>query len=319
MKLKLIDTHEDKYNGDNEFYWRQSMRGMQSVNVDVEEMASDMYRNGNYEGAKAAFKLLTDSFPNYAEGHNYLGLIHLECGELAASIEHFRKTARLGRKMFPKRIRKDLFWRDLNTRPYMRGLQNLGLALIRSESYEEVLMICDTLEKECNDYISATSHRAAVFLNTEKWSQAEENALKIFNMMPMMALIAAFSQFEQGKLLDARTNFLFAAFNNPLGIEIVLKGRARKPRDPLEAAIYNYGIEMRAMLGPYLTRRSSRSRTFFSSLLTHADVSELIEEVLTCADLHFKSQDQSKHHANFARWKELKSLKFCRKKASFLT
>ncbi len=270
IKIRHIDTREHEYNGDNEFYWRHSMRG--SVNGDVEDMASEMYRTGDHEAAIAAFQLLVDSFPDYAEGHNYLGLIYLERGDFDKAIGHFRETVVLGRKMFPKRIRKDRFWTDHKTRPYMRGLRNLGLALLRSEAYDEALLICDALERDCHDIISAASHRADVFLNTWQWPQAEENAVKIIPVDPMAALVAALSQFEQGKLPDARRNFLFAALNNPLGTEILLKGRARKPKGFWESQDYNHGTEMHLNLRPYLSsRRSSQARAFFASLLVNPD------------------------------------------------
>jgi tetratricopeptide (TPR) repeat protein len=319
MKIRHIDVREDEYNGDNEFYWRHSMRG--SVNGDVEEMASEIYRTGDHEAAIAAFQLLVDSFPDYAEGHNYLGLIHLEGGDLDKAIGHFRQTVVLGRKMFPKRIRKDRYWTDHNTRPYMRGLRNLGLALLRREAYDEALLICETLEKDCHDIIPAASHRADIFLNTRQWSQAEENALKILHIDPMAALVAAFSQFEQAKLPDARQNFLFAALNHPLGTEILLKGRARKPNGFWESRDYNHGIEMRLNLRSYLaSRRSSPARAFFSSLLLNPDVSLLREEAITCAEIHAHahSLDEAKRHAAFTRWRELKSLEFARDVAKAL-
>jgi tetratricopeptide (TPR) repeat protein len=315
MKLGLIDTEEHQFNGDNEFYWRQSMHGW-GINSDVEEMASDLYQTGDHDAAIAAFTLLTESFPGYAEGHNYLGLIYLDRANLDASIDHFRKTVQLGRKMFPKRIQKDMYWSDHKTRPYIRGLRNLALALTRNESFEDALAVCSTLENECNDAITAACHRAAIFLNTKNWPDAEDNALRMINVSPMEATIAAFAQFEQGKLPDARKHFLFAAFNNPLGIEMVLTGRARKPKEFLEAEDYNGGIELRAMIAPYLGRRSSKSKTFFSTILGNPEVQKFKEEARACAINHSKVKDEAKHRANFDRWHVLIKMPFAEKLAS---
>ncbi len=318
MKLKHIATDENEFNGDNEFYWHHSLRG-QLVNGEVEQMAADIYRTGNDEEAIAAFSLLTDSFLNYAEGHNYLGLIHLRRNDLVRAIEHFRKTVLIGRKMFPKRISKQKYWSDHATRPYMRGLRNLSLALLRQASFDEALAICDTLEKECGDDISAASYRSNIFLNTKQWSKAEQNALKIIHIDPMAALVAAFSQFEGGTLSDARINFMFATFNDPLGVEMVLKRRARKPQDALEFGGYSQGVEMLASLKPYMTAQSKEAKTFFSSLWMHPEISALREEVVTCARQHFVLRDKVNHHKNFERWHEMKSLNFAKKMAQLFT
>lgn len=318
MKLEFLDPDENEFNGENEFYWRQTMRGW-GINGDVEEMASENYRAGDHESGIAAFRLLTDSFPNYAEGHNYLGLIHLERDDLDASVEHFRKTVQLGRKMFPKRIRKELYWGDHKTRPYIRGLRNLTLALTRRKSYDEALTICDILEKECNDDITAVCHRAAIFLNTGKWQQAEESALRILNLSPMEAVIAAFSQFEQGNLHEARKNFLFATLNNPLGIEIVVNNRAKKPKGFFDVKDYNGGIELRATIAEYLANRTTKSKKFFSAILAHNDVQKLKEEVIACAANHSKEKEPANHHKNFKRWHEMKNMSFAKNLANSFT
>lgn len=69
MKLENIDSKKHEFSCDNEFYWRQAMHGW-GINSDVEEMASEIYGSEDHSAAIAAFTLLTDSFPAYAEGHN---------------------------------------------------------------------------------------------------------------------------------------------------------------------------------------------------------------------------------------------------------
>lgn len=315
MKISLINMEEHEFNGDNEFYWRQSMQGW-GINSDVEEMASELYQSGDHSAAIAAFTLLTESFPNYAEGHNYLGLIHLDRGDFDTAIEHFGTTIRLGRKMFPKRIQKEMYWTDHKTRPYIRGLRNLVLALTRNGSFEEALSICNTLENECNDEITATCHRAAIFLNTKKWREAEENAVRMLQISPMEAVIAAFAQFEQGKIFEARKNFLFAAFNNPLGIEILVSGRARTPKGFLEAEDYNAGVELRTTIARYVSGRSTKSKAFFSALIAQPEIRKLKDEAEKCVGNHSKLKDPAKHRANFDRWHVLKTMPFAEKLAA---
>ena len=318
MKLELLDPAENAFNGDNEFYWRQTMRG-NGVSSEVEQMAAELYRAGDYDEALSAFTLLTESFPNYAEGHNYLGLIYLELLKTDNAVESFRSTVELGRKLFPKRIRKEMYWSDYKTRPYIRGLRNLALALTRSGSFEEALTICDKLQDECSDNVTASCHRAAIYLNTGKWSQAEENARAVLDMSPLESVIAAFSQFEQGRLADARENFLFAALNNPLGTELVLTGRARRPKEFLAGEDYNCGVEMRATIGPYLSKRAAKAKAYFAAVLANPEVAKLREEVVTCAGNHSKIKDPAKHSSNFKRWHELRHASFARNLANTMT
>lgn len=317
MKLETIDTVENAFNGDNEFYWRQALHGW-GINGDVEEMASELYRAGEYDSAASAFTLLTESFPNYAEGHNYLGLIHLDMGQLEKSVLHFKKTVELGRKMFPKRHRKDHYWVDHKTRPYIRGLRNLALALNRNGSYEEALSYCDILEKECGDETTAACHRASIFLNLGKWELAETNAVKMIDISPLEAIVAAFAQFELGKFQESRSHFLYAAFNSPLAVQILVKGRAKMPEEFLEVEDYNSGIETRAAIAAYLSQQSTKFRKFFSSILKNPEVAKLTNEASECAANHSRIKDQDKHRNNFQRWHEIKELKFAQQLADLL-
>ena len=203
-----------------------------------------------------------------------------------------------------------MYWSDHKTRPYIRGLRNLALALTRHGSFKEALLVCDKLEDECGDPFTARCHRAAIFLNTGNWSKSEENAHSVLDMSPMEGVIVACSQFEQGHLVDARKHFLFAAFNNPLGTEMVMSGRANKPKDFLEAEDYNSGVGLRLTIRPYLTQRSAKAKAFFDSLLANPEVAKLRAEVLYCASNHSKIKAPGKHNSNFKRWHELRHMSF---------
>jgi hypothetical protein len=110
--------------------------------MDVEELAAGLWEKRDLDRAEAAFRLMVDCFEGYAEGHNYLGLIALERDGLDEAIDRFRRTAELGRRLFPRRIARADYWRDIETQPYMRGLRN-SLALNRAGRWEEALAVCD--------------------------------------------------------------------------------------------------------------------------------------------------------------------------------
>ncbi len=160
-RLKLREQESSDWNKDNPFYWRFTLQGA-GVPPDIEETVAGFYQRGEHEKAEVLFRLLIDCFDGYAEGYNYLGLIALGDERLDEAAGHFRKTMELGRKLFPKRIARKDYWRDLRTRPYMRGLRNLTLTMNRAGRYEEALDLCERLEKECADEMTTAAYRAAV-------------------------------------------------------------------------------------------------------------------------------------------------------------
>jgi pentatricopeptide repeat protein len=164
-RLQLREQQRSKWNVDNQFYWRMTLRG-DKVPPEAETHATEYYNRGEYDKAESIFKLLIECFKEYAEGYNYLGLIALEHEKLDEAISYFDKTMVVGRKLFPKKMAHTLYWSDLATRPYMRGMRNMINALNRAGRYDEALSLCDRLEKECGDDHFAASYRAAIFLNT---------------------------------------------------------------------------------------------------------------------------------------------------------
>jgi hypothetical protein len=164
--------------------------------------------------------------------------------------------------------------------------------------------------------MTVASQRAAIFLNTKRWSEAEAMARRVFTISPMEAAIAAFAEFEQSDLREARKHFLFAAFNNPLAVEILVNDHARKPRGALETLDYNGGIDLRATISAYLAARSSESLAFFKSILAHPDVQRVKVESSECAASHSRENDPTNRQVSFERWHEIKSMPFADKVAA---
>jgi hypothetical protein len=75
------------------------------------------------------------------------------------AIDEFQKTVSIGRRLFPKRIRKDNCWSDVDTRPFIRGIENLALTLNSAGRYDE-----------------AVAYRGAIHLNQGDWDRATESA-----------------------------------------------------------------------------------------------------------------------------------------------
>lgn len=276
-RLKLRAQKEHQFNSDNPFYWRFELQG-RTVPNDTEEHAAGFYERGEYDRARAIFQVLVESFDGYAEGYNYLGLIAYQQHQLDVAIAHFRRTAELGRKLFPKSLAKRSFWVDHRTRPYMRGLSNLALALNEASEFDEALEVCARLEAEAGAVTMAASHRADVALNTRAWANAIEAAVASGD--PGAPLIEAFARFELGERTTALRRFVHGALMDPRASRMLLGLRSpNKPSNRSEAEDHNTGVAMCRRLHGYLKTQTRSSKTFFRSILNDPRIARLLLEI----------------------------------------
>ena len=299
---------ESEWTADNAFYWRFASRPS-DVPGDVEEHAAEQYARQEYGRAAAAFRLLTEAFPDYAEGHNYLGLIALDQGRAGEAVGHFERTIEVGRKLLPRRVPRSAWWSDHRTRPYMRGLRNLALALVQAKRYEEALTTCDRLETECDDKITASAHRASAYLDTGRWREALEAAVFIHQISPGDSLLAAFAAFELGREPEARALFLHAALNKPRSVGRLVGARFAAPRDRDEVIDHNDGVLLARTLDDFLRKRRPASRRFFTGLWEHPMVKDLREEVAVVT-ARWQADRKGQDRAAFDRMQELRSWGF---------
>lgn len=314
-RLKLRNQKEHQFNADNPFFWRFALHG-RTVPPNTEDHAAGMYERGEYKKAKAVFRLLVDSFEEYAEGYNYLGLIAYQEHDLAVAIESFAKTVELGRKLFPRKLGKRSYWVDHATRPFMRGLANLALALNEAGRFEEALVPCDRLERECGDVERASSHRADIHLNSRKWDQAAAAAAKGDD--PGSSFVQALAVFELGRTDEARTLFLHAALQSPRAARMLVG--VRTPTEPSimsEAFDHNLGVALVRRVGAYLKRQSANSKAFFSSLVHHPRVSAALDEVEALSKRKHEVRP-AEDRAAFERLSQLQSVEFARAEAEQL-
>jgi tetratricopeptide (TPR) repeat protein len=268
----------DRWDEDDDFFWRFAARDSQ-VPSDIEEQAAGYYERREHGRAAVAFRLLTDAFEDYADGHNYLGLIALDQGHLDEAIGHFEKTMEVGRRLFPKRISRDRWWSDHSTRPYIRGLQNLALALNQAKRYDDALAACERLQHECQDDITAAAHRASVYLNTSRWQSALDAALYIHEISPGEGVVAALAAFQLGRPDDARVWFLHAALNKPRTVAMVVGAKFPRPTNHDEAEDHNMGVTLVRALSGHLEKRSPASQRFFADLWRSDQVTRCRKEL----------------------------------------
>src|SRR5579862_2365654 len=130
-RLRTCGEKPNPYNQDNPFFWRTVSRRF-DLPFDSLEYVESLYFKGRLDEAEAVLTLITDCFESYADGYNYLGLIQQDRGKLKEATAFFRKAIEVGKSKLRRRIAKKDWWSDHSTRPYMRGLINLGQVLNRA-------------------------------------------------------------------------------------------------------------------------------------------------------------------------------------------
>ncbi len=314
QRVRLCGTRHSEFTRDDTFAWRYRLKACE-VPPDVEEAAQELYEKGEYEQATAAFHLLTECFEDYAEGHNYLGLIALRAGRLEEAVEEFQKTMEVGRRRFPKRYRKDHYWGDLDTRPYIRGIMNLALAFARFGRYDEALELADRLERECGMDVEACAHRAVVLLLMQRWAEAGESARRIQAIHPGESFIAAFAEFELGRRDRALTEMLHGTLNRPFTARLLFKTPGPRPDGYLEAEDHNGGVDLMLNLSRYLALDGRAALRFFRKVMATPEVRGLVAEVEDC-----QHRDRAERRAGgreaFDRIHEMQSMAFAKSTAA---
>ena len=319
-RIRTCEREENEWNRDDPFHWRFTLAGNE-VPPDVEEMASGHYEKGRLDEAEAAFRLLIDCFEDYAEGHNYLGLIALDRGNLDAAIEEFQRTVEVGRRKFPRRIGKKQYWRSLRTRPYMRGLGNLCLTFNRAGRYREALEICDRLEGECDDRITAQAHRSSIYLNTGRWEEALAASAYLQEIHPNEGFTAAFAAMELGRTDEATWRFLHAALSYPRAAHTILGlgTPSLSSRSHDDVRDHNMGVACVENLHGFLDAQRPVSRRFFRTLLRRPEVQSLLEEKAAVVE-RWKGphEPEEEWRRAFDRMEEMKTSAFARRQAAAL-
>lgn len=221
---------------------------------------------------------MTECWPNFADGFIYLGLIAMERGELDVAVERFDEAIRVGRTLFPRRIGKSRYWSDHDTRPYIRALVCKAQVLNRTGAYEKALQICDVLENECGQDLTAAAERSAICLNSGQLEQARAAARHVHRIYKEENFVFALASFEAGATDDAVVHFLHAALVFPCAARMLTVGRrAREPLKEGEARAYEVGCDLLSELRPYLSGPGRAAKQFFKRLLTNPSVAALLD------------------------------------------
>jgi tetratricopeptide (TPR) repeat protein len=307
-RLAVCDQEPNEWNGDNAFFWRHRLQPDDVPPEVIEKMAA-LFVEGDLDRVEALARLFIDCYDGYAEGHNYLGLVAQERGDPEEAIERFQGAMTEGRKLFPKRLAKKHYWIDHDTRPYMRAMRNLAVALMRLDRYDQALEVCERMERECGDTDAATTFRAHIYLNMGRWSDAQREAESLVGIWPEHAYVAAFAALEQGDRDDALRWFLYGALNCPRTGRILLGQRTSRPNGYEEVSDHNTGVQELENLESYLARQPRSSRAFFKAILKAPTTREILSEAEEVVQRRGEQHPTGERDA-FDRMMHMRSIEF---------
>ena len=312
-RLDLADQEENEWNQDNPFFWRTLMQRRQ-IPVEGMEAIAQMYENQEYDKVEALARLFVECWDNYAEGHNYLGLAAMAKNDLTAAETHFKNAMTTGRTLFPKRIQKDSYWSDVSTRPYIRSIIYLAQTCNRKNEYTRTLALCDKLDKECGQKITAMSERIPVYLNSGAWEEAEKAARYVCEVYPQENFTRAFALCEMDLPKKALAPFISAIIKFPRTAGL-LGGvvQTQKPKSADEVTDHNTGVESMRSLEVYLHNKKHTGKKMLTLLLENSEVKALVKEAVTVRQSW--RNDRSGDRKWFNRLLEMESRVFAEKTA----
>jgi hypothetical protein len=198
----------------------------------------------------------------------------------------------------------------------MRGMRNTALTLLWSRRYEEVLAWCDRLESECHDVDTANVHRAAAFLNLQRWAEARERAAPYAGLWPSEDFVAAFAAFELGDREDALARWLHAAIQLPRAVRMLVGSSSRsRPEGYEDVRDHNDGVHLLRALGSYLQRKPARR--FFAGITAAAEVVSLIDERRQAVDVW--RAERGPDRTAYTRMMQMATSDFARQQAATLS
>jgi len=316
-RLKLREQDESEWNKDNPFFWRASLWKREVPSASCEKLGT-LYGKGEHDKASALARLLIDAWPNFAIGHNYLGLMARDSGDLNEAIAHFERGLAVGRTLFPKRVRKDEWWGNHDTRPYIRSLIWLAQTHNRRGDQGKALSYCDRLEKECAQDITAATERGPVYLNAGLWEPAVKAARYIVNLYPQESFTLGFALYETGEHDEATVYLLHGAMKYPRTARMLTGTKMRtKPASYDEAEDHNTGVDLLRDISQYLGARARGGKAFLKKLVEREQVVALIDEAETVRMRW--SEERGTDRKWFDRMTEMGKIEFAREQATVLS
>ena len=194
----------------------------------------------------------------------------------------------------------------------MRGLRNLALALNHAGRPADALAVCDRLETECHDRMSAEAHRATAFLLLGRWAKARAAARSNHQIAPSESLLMAFAEYELGCIEEADARLLHATLNAPHTVAVVLGVRMASPATGEEARDHNHGVTLLDTLRGYLLKRGAPARKHLAARFRSELFTRLRDE-LAVVERRWHERRSAEDRTDYDRMHVMKSPDFARR------
>ena len=314
-RLQLCEQEESEFNQDNPFFWKAAGRRSE-VPPDQWEELGELYSKRDYDRCEALARLLTDCWPNFARGHDYLGLIAMDRGRLEDAVEHFEGAIEVGRAGFSKRIPRDMWWTDIDTRPYIRAICHLAMALNRMGKYDKALAQCDRLEQECHQDLTAADVRLPILLNAGLWEQAVRAGEYTCRVYPQNSFPLAYAYYEAGDRPQAVEHFLMGAMHHPRTARMLCDQEVPQPETYDQAGDQRQGFDLWTELEAYTEGPGAEAVDYFTELSKGPAVTALLEEA---EDVRRRwHEERGADRTWFERMNEMRTVEFVRRQAAEL-
>ena len=297
------EAKPSEWSRDNPFFWRRASH-LRDVPPDAHEHLAELFDRREFAALVPHAQLLVEAFPTFADGFNMLGLVAMELDDLPTATRHFEATVAVGRSLLPGRVPKGHWWLDLSTRPYMRGLGNLALALNRAGRYDEALVACDELARcERGDVVAA--RRAAIFLNQDRLAESAEIVAPLVEFEASEAFVLAFALIGLGRAVEARPQLVRAIAHWPRTARRLVgltQKAAKTRREQEDDDVYrNLTLDLHA----WLARTAPSGLDPLRDLVRHPRIATLAAEVmqLEAAEAAGRAHDTT----GFDRLRELRT------------
>ncbi len=273
--LQATAPSSSEFTRDTPSLWRQAAKA-RTVPLHGWEQLDDLWNQCEYTEVEALAGLLSEAFPMFADGRNYLGLATMERGDLVAALARFQEAEVVGRKQFSRRIAKSRYWSDHDTRPFLRAIMHQVAVHNRMGAYENALGLCDRLERDYGQDITAEALRVPVMLNDRQWQEALRMAERLVGIYPENHFLVAFAAMELRDRTKTLEHFIRGALELPATAALLLgvplpKGMVEDARD------HNHGVALLRETKAYRAS-SGKSLQFFRDLWSQPVVRAAVQE-----------------------------------------
>lgn len=246
-KLKFINTPMG-----GEFDWGDNRAELFDRFYDAEE-------SPDREIAESEFKMIIREDPEFIDAYNSLGWMALEESDNEKAKFYFTTAFETGNALIPENFTGEIIWANIDNRPFLRALHNMGLLYLITKKFDKALKYFEkNLEYNRNDNQGVRTNAIQCYMALNKY----QNILKINSSYPNDTLPETmygkvYALFNLRKTKEAEKALEEALQYLPLVAQELVAKNHKMPQDfsPWEVTLgdQNEAYDYWARLGHYWT------------------------------------------------------------------